>query len=165
MPLIKKCKLCKKTFKTKPSHVKMGYGKYCSAVCHHAGMKNGKIVKCYTCGQEVYKPLKALRISKSRKWFCSKSCQTTWRNTEFSGPKHANYVDGMFTYRGLLSRTNIPKKCRLCKTDDIRVLAVHHVDENRKNNVVENLVWLCHNCHHLVHHHKDVKAKLMVPMV
>jgi len=165
MPLLKKCKLCKTIFKTKPSHVKNGYGKYCSADCHHASMKSGKMVKCHICGKEVYKTLKALRISKSRKWFCSKSCQTSWRNVEFSGPKHANYINGQFTYRSLLSRTKIPKKCRLCKTGDIRVLAVHHMDENRSNNKVGNLIWLCHNCHHLVHRYKGVKEKLMVPMV
>lgn len=165
MPLVKKCLLCGKKFNTKPSHVEMGYGKYCSAACHHSGMKTGKFVKCYTCGEEVYKTVKALRISKSKKWFCSKSCQTTWRNKEFSGSKHANYVNGMFMYRNLLSRSDAVKQCRLCKVGDLRVLAVHHLDENRKNNTLENLVWLCHNCHHLVHHYKDVKAKLMVPMV
>ena len=165
MPLIRKCKLCLKQFKTKPFFVKNGGGKYCSAKCHHAAMKNGKVVACHTCGKEVYKPLKALRISKSKKWFCTKSCQTTWRNVEFSGAKHANYKNGQFTYRSILGRTKVPKKCRLCSIDDIRVLAVHHVDENRTNNRVENLIWLCHNCHHLVHRHKGTKEKLMVPMV
>jgi predicted HNH restriction endonuclease len=42
--------------------------------------------------------------------------------------------------------------CVLCKVSDKRILAVHHKDNNRKNNKVENLVWLCHNCHILVHH-------------
>ena len=165
MPLLKKCKFCKKVFKTKPSHVKRGWGKFCSTECHHAGMKNGKLVRGHICGNEVSTTPKAIRLSKSRKWFCSKSCQTTWRNSEFSGPKHANYVNGLFTYRNLLSKTKVPKRCTLCGIDDIRVLAVHHVDENRNNNRVENLIWLCHNCHHLVHRYKGIKEKLMVPIV
>lgn len=42
--------------------------------------------------------------------------------------------------------------CTLCKTEDKRVLATHHIDRNRLNNSVNNLAWLCHNCHFLVHH-------------
>lgn len=157
--------MCKNSFNTKPFFIKNGGGKYCSADCHHKAMKNGKFVKCGVCEKETYKTLKALRISKSRKWFCSKSCQTTWRNKEFSGTKHANYVSGLYTYRGLLTRSASPKVCTLCKIKDIRVLAVHHLDENRKNNKLENLVWLCHNCHHLVHRYKGVKQKLMEVLV
>ncbi|MBI4281264.1 HNH endonuclease [Candidatus Uhrbacteria bacterium] len=36
-----------------------------------------------------------------------------------------------------------------------RVLLVHHIDENRKNNVLSNLVWLCRNCHFLVHKYNE----------
>lgn len=66
-------------------------------------------------------------------------------------------------------RQSIPKICRLCKTKDIRVLAVHHIDKNRKNNKISNLAWLCHNCHLLVHHYDAERNKFerikMVPMV
>jgi predicted HNH restriction endonuclease len=40
------------------------------------------------------------------------------------------------------------------------MLIVHHVDENRSNNDPENLIWLCYNCHHLVHNYQKEKAKL-----
>ena len=36
---------------------------------------------------------------------------------------------------------------------------------NRINNNVDNLVWLCHNCHHLVHYYEVDQEKFMVPMV
>jgi hypothetical protein len=35
------------------------------------------------------------------------------------------------------------------------MLAVHHLDEDRANNAVDNLVWMCHNCHHLIHHYPE----------
>src|ERR1700741_4509274 len=124
MPLLKKCKACGESFHTKPSYVKNGWGKYCSTACARISLRNGKSVACFVCGKGTYKTLKALRNSKSRKWVCSKSCQTVWRNMEFRGEKHANYINGMFTYRGLLSRSNVAKECRLCKTKDLRVLAV-----------------------------------------
>jgi predicted HNH restriction endonuclease len=34
-------------------------------------------------------------------------------------------------------------------------LQVHHRDENRKNNALENLVVLCANCHVLLHVRPD----------
>jgi len=153
MPLLKICKLCNKVFRTKPFIVRNGGGKYCSAKCHHEGMKNGRIVSCHSCGEKVYKTLKALRISKSKTYFCTKSCQTTWRNSIFIGIKHANWIDGKYSYRGVMERNKVPPICNLCKTTDKRVLAVHHIDKNKRNNDVGNLMWLCHNCHHLAHYH------------
>ncbi len=157
MPLIKRCKICDKVFQTKPFFVNNGGGKYCSVVCHHRGLRKGKVVKCNSCDKEVYKSLKALKNSKSKKYFCSKSCQTKWRNSEFIGSKHANWQHGKYSYRSVLARNGITKICNSCKIKDRRVLAVHHIDKNKLNNDVENLMWLCHNCHFLVHHYKDKK--------
>lgn len=165
MPIVRNCAVCKKEFKTKPFFIKNGGGKYCSSACQYVGMKKGKMVICDTCGKETYKTPKALRISKSKKFFCSKSCQTTWRNREFIGPKHANFKTDRASYQSVLPRNNVPKICRLCQTIDARVLAVHHLDQNRNNNDISNLVWLCHNCHHLVHRYKGEKEKLMEVLV
>ena len=147
----------------------MGHAKFCSKECQYEGQKNGKVVKCFLCRKEVYKRGHAFKTSKSGKLFCNKSCQTKWRNTFFSGPKHANWKYGSYSYRTIIMRQSIPKICRLCKTKDIRVLAVHHIDKNRKNNKISNLAWLCHNCHLLVHHYDAERNKFerikMVPMV
>jgi len=153
MPLIKQCKVCGVDFRTKPFFVRNGGGKYCSTACHHKGIRKGKDVECAVCGKRTYKSLKALRGSKSGKYFCGKSCQTKWRNAEFVGPKHANWVHGMSSYRSVLSRHKIPKLCAVCRVRDERVLAVHHIDRDRRNNRLENLAWLCHNCHFLVHNY------------
>ena len=164
MPIIK-CKICSGEFYGKPFFLKRGHAKYCSQKCMRIGSKTGKVVSCHSCGKEVYKTKKALRVSKSKKYFCTKSCQTKWRNSVFVGPKHANWKDGRFAYRSVLSRHKIPAFCKLCQVKDKRTLAVHHIDENRKNNKVENLTWLCHNCHHLVHHYKDEQVRLMEALV
>lgn len=151
MPLIKQCKICGVDFRTKPYFVKNGGGIYCSTSCHYEGIKKGKVVECSICGAKSYKSLKALNGSKSGKYFCGKSCQTKWRNEQFVGEKHANWIHGRSAYRSVLTRNNIAKVCGLCETTDERVLAVHHRDRDRKNNELNNLVWLCHNCHFLVH--------------
>lgn len=165
MPLIKKCKICRKEFETKNFWIKKGWGKYCSTTCQYKGRRNGKYVSCFGCEKEIYRTKRDLGRSKSKKYFCTKSCQTNWRNSVFVGPKHANYTTGIFSYRSVLTRHKVPQICCLCKTKDTRVLAVHHIDKNRLNNKLENLAWLCHNCHFLVHHYDDERKKFMVAIV
>ena len=158
------CKICSTEFYAKPFFLKRGQAKYCSQSCMRLGSRTGKIVQCHSCDKDVYKTQRALQHSKSKMYFCTKSCQTRWRNSVFVGPKHANWKEGLFAYRSVLDRYRVPKICNLCQTRDVRVLAVHHKDRNRKNNSVSNLMWLCHNCHFLVHHYPDVERS-MVPMV
>jgi hypothetical protein len=43
-------------------------------------------------------------------------------------------------------------KCEICNWDkEPSVLACHHVDRNRKNNTVTNLLCVCPNCHAILH--------------
>ncbi len=164
MPAVR-CKICAIQFYAKPSWLKRGHGKYCSAKCQHESRKNGKIVNCFICNMPVYKTQKALKHSMSKKYFCSKSCQTKWRNAEFIGPKHANWKNGRYSYKSVLKRHGVLPICRLCKTRDTRILAVHHVDQNRTNNKTANLAWLCHNCHFLVHHYSEIKNTFLEALV
>ncbi len=151
MPIVT-CKTCDRRFSVKLFWIKNGGGKYCSLECKYSGTRKGRYEDCFTCGKKTYKQLKQLEHSKSGNYFCSKSCQTQWRNRVFIGPKHANWKHGRNSYRSVLDRHKIPRVCTLCAGDDERVLAVHHIDKDRLNNRVENLAWLCHNCHFLVHH-------------
>ncbi len=155
------CKICKKDFYAKPSWLQHGWGKYCSRSCQYEGRKTGKIVNCYICKKPVYKSGKNLRGSKSKKYFCGKSCQTKWRNITYIGSKHGNWKNGDYAYRSILDRNGVTKICKLCRKKDERVLAVHHIDHNHSNNKLNNLTWLCHNCHFLVHHHVNEREKLM----
>ena len=160
-----KCIECSKEFYAKPFWIKKGWGKYCSSKCQHAGMRTGKDVPCHMCDKITYKQGKDFKRSKSGLFFCSKSCQTKWRNQLYVGEKHSNYTTGIYSYRSVLDRHKIPKICKLCKNADIRVLAVHHIDKNRKNNKLKNLAWLCHNCHFLVHHDEKERKKFMATIV
>lgn len=151
MPIVK-CKFCNSQFYAKPNWIKQGWGKYCSRKCHYEGKRRGKFVSCFICKKEIYRIPKALRASKSKKYFCNKTCQTLWRNKEFSGIHHANWKGGAhINYKKLLIKNKIKPICKLCNCRDDRVLVVHHLDKNRKHNNIKNLIWLCHNCHHLVH--------------
>jgi len=68
MPTVS-CHQCAKSFQAKPSWLKKGHGKFCSAVCQYAYARKGKVIKCSICGEEAYKKLKALERSKSGKFF------------------------------------------------------------------------------------------------
>lgn len=37
--------------------------------------------------------------------------------------------------------------CQFCGNDDINILELHHIDGNRDNTTIENLIPLCPNCH------------------
>ena len=151
MPLVH-CGICKKEFYAKPSWLKRGWGKYCSPKCQHEAQLKGKFVYCEICGKKIWRPPKRLAHSKSRKFFCSKSHQTLWRNRIFIGPRHPNWRGGEnIRHKNLLVRNGIKPVCKSCGCKDERVLVVHHLDRNKKHNNIKNLSWLCHNCHHLVH--------------
>ncbi len=158
---IQACLVCKSSFYAKPSHIAKGWGKYCSTICRTKSQYKGKRVNCFICNKEVYRSLKDLRSSKSKKFFCSKTCQTIWRNTIlFTGENHANWKHGKSAYRRILRSTGKEEICVLCRLDNARVLIVHHIDKNRNNNGIENLIWLCQNCHYLVHHYTDDRKRL-----
>ncbi len=157
---IKKCKICRNSFYAKPNWIRRGWGIYCSRACLHKGQIRGVYIECSMCGKETFRPQSQIKKSKSRKFFCTKSCQTLWRNKLFSGDRHPNWKGGEYVYRKIMQGLKTRPVCKLCELRDQRILIVHHLDANRKNNNIHNLIWLCHNCHFLVHHHKPEKMKL-----
>ncbi len=151
MPLAT-CTLCKKEFYRKLSQIKLVKHSYCSSFCQHRARRTGNLIKCYWCGSKIYKQFHDLSI-KNRKFFCGKKCGLEWLNSNQKGVKHPNWTTGEFSYKGVLLRHKVLRECSLCRIKDKRVLAVHHIDRNRKNNHISNLAWLCHDCHFLVHHY------------
>ena len=145
------CKLCRKEFYAKPSWIKEGNGKYCSRDCGYKSHVTGAYFNCEICKKKVWRIPSKIRHSKSGTVFCNKSCQTLWRNKFYSGPLHPKWNGGTDIYRKILIKTGRPIVCEACGYDNEKVILAHHIDKNRKNNVVENLKWLCRNCHYLVH--------------
>jgi len=150
------CRLCGASFYAKPNWVRRGYGKYCSRDCFHQAQKTGTYIFCVRCGKKTWKTKREIKRSKTKTYFCSKNCMLEHWNRYRSGPKHPNWVSGKYVeYRNILSRKTKKPVCRRCYKEDKRVLLVHHLDHNRKNNVLSNLVWLCYNCHYLVHKYAE----------
>ena len=150
------CKICINTFYVRPNHLNRGWGKYCSKQCQNKSQLKGSFVVCETCASVTWRSPKDLRKSKSGKFFCGKSCQTRWRNKQYKGSRHANWRGGEYTYQRIMKEHGIEPVCKNCDITDKRVLLIHHIDHNRKNNNITNLVWLCRNCHYLIHDGKTV---------
>lgn len=150
------CNFCNKKINRKPSQIALARNHYCSNTCRYSSRKNGKDIKCSECGDIVYKTLKELNRSMSQKNFCSILCANRWRGKKFFRDKHPNWKNGESSYRDFAKKHLAIKYCNMCKTQDTRVLMVHHIDKNRKNNSILNLMILCYNCHFLVHHYPEV---------
>ncbi len=149
---IRKCRICGKEFYSKPFHINKGWGKYCSIKCRTKSQFNGKWVECENCGKKVYRTPRDYRKSRNKRFFCSKKCHCSWENKNVRcGVNAPNWIIGESAYRALMRRHKIPVKCRSCGISDKRVLIVHHIDGDRKNNNISNLEWLCCNCHAIVH--------------
>ena len=134
---------------------------FCSLDCSAKGRKSGQIIECFVCSRKAYKQNKALKNNQRGKFFCTRACSTKHHNSTQIGTNHPNWKYGEFVYKKKLkdSFSELPK-CKLCKKNSEKILVAHHVDENRRNNKVSNLCWLCRNCHHLVHNYKTEKEKL-----
>ena len=149
----RKCSICGRDFLTKKSHIKRGWGKYCSKKCQAKSQIKGKWINCDYCGDKVWRTPKDFKRSKTKKFFCSVKCHCAWENkNRRCGENAPNWVAGQTVYRQLMKRHGKPEKCVLCGYKNKKALVVHHQDSNRKNNKLTNLIWLCRNCHYLVHY-------------
>lgn len=109
-------------------------------------------VVCAYCGVEFRKKPSSLDNSKSGLYFCCREHKDLGQRLENGlteiWPDHYNSNSiGVTTYRREAFR-NFKHECAVCKWDkDARVLQVHHLDSNRDNNTLENLIILCPTCH------------------
>jgi len=96
---------------------------------------------CETCGTSISRKrysgrLEDLGAFKRRK-FCSLSCANTREEVGYHG-------------NSWRARKHLRKRCEICGGS--KLLAAHHVDENRSNNTPENIQTLCVTCHNKLHH-------------
>ena len=121
--------------------------------------KNTQIeCECAYCHKKFFKAPSKLLQSKSKLYFCCREhkdlAQRLDSGKQFETIRPNHYGTVSIDYR-LTALRNYPHKCELCGWDeDIDFLEVHHIDENRKNNTLENLMILCPICHKKLTTHK-----------
>ena len=69
------------------------------------------------------------------------------------------YLVGNISYKDY---KELIKFCVICKFD--KIVELHHLNENHKDNKKENLIGLCPNCHRMIHSSefkKEMKNKII----
>lgn len=119
-------------------------------------LKKSIELECDYCRKKFFRsPSKA--ITKSNLHFCCRDCKDKAQRIENNyiemWPDH--YKGGSQTQYRQLAFRNYIHECSNCGWDeDEDILEVHHIDENRENNRLENLMILCPTCHRKLTSHK-----------
>lgn len=98
--ITKNCLICKKEFKAYNYLIRVGWGKYCSILCHRLGRRTSINRKCENCGKEFKVTLS--RQNKAK--FCSRNCY--WKSLKGGSVLTKNF--GEFSQRGKIFGENHP---------------------------------------------------------
>lgn len=133
---------------------------YCPKCKEEFLNRNAVKLECAYCHKEFYRSPSKLLKSRSGLYFCNKECKLAAQRLEsgkqFSEmrPLHYGTADSEYTYRRKAFRS-YSHCCAICNWDeDEEILQVHHIDEDRQNNELTNLIILCPNCHAKLTSHK-----------
>ena len=177
MGIIRHCKLCGKEFKTYPSKIKIGGGKFCSLKCvgkwshlynrgkKGAGYKYGPVEKvCQVCG----KKFTIRRYFEKKGWgkYCSKKCMGVAQGLRQQGINNPRYKDGRTpenvkirkSIEGRLWREAVFARdnytCQKCGQHGWHLNA-HHIKDFAEfielRTSIKNGITFCKNCHDEFH--------------
>lgn len=160
-----KCKECENFFETislLANHVRWNHrdnSNLSTKISNTYDKTHGKIQKlekfCETCEKPftVMARKNEKRYKKSR--FCSRSCA----NSVGGKAKSEKYGLGDKQYRKIAFSV-YKHECEVCSYNELPdVLQVHHIDSDRNNNDVKNLVILCPTCHWTITLNKAIFSK------
>jgi len=159
-----KCLYCKKEFQYHPSS---SGGRFCSKSCYNKFRhENRKFTKCICdfCGKEFLKRISEIRRSKHN--YCSAECS----NKRFLNPENnPRWNNGRRTYNNYyaLLRKNHPNADHAGYVYEHRLVmeerlgryltkeeVVHHINENKKDNRIKNLMLFANDTLHKNYHKK-----------
>lgn len=119
---------------------------YCYG-CYKKYAWKSKIIKCKSCGR--MRPYKAFGL-------CA-GCYVRLHYYDLTKSYNAKKWHNL----SLEKLRELTKVCASCGFD--KLVTLHHIDGNKKNNSNLNLVGLCPNCHKMIHtyqHYQEVKEML-----
>lgn len=140
------CKVCNNEFEHISS--RSNKAKYCSKKCYYKSqLKQGtREYKCHYC-EKIF-----LDAPSHKRKYCSIECNRK---------ENKKIWKAVFsTVRKNMLRRGMLEKCQLCGFSKYKeIIGVHHIDGNRHNNDLSNLMVLCPNCHSIQHKKHIVHAK------
>ena len=108
-----------------------GRGKFCSKLCANKYRQIGTTIKCLFCDTEFYRCISEQKRNILQ--FCSNEC---YFNNRILNAKKTTYLKEGQTHRHILVAEKALNR-KLIKGE-----IVHHIDEDKKNNNIENLAIL-----------------------
>lgn len=156
-----KCIIHNFEFETKYENVRRDNRKHhICPKCQQQDLDNKSIkeeCECAYCHNKFFRAPSKLGNSKSGLLFCCREhkdlAQRIDSGEKFNSIRPDHYNNGM-NYREKALR-EYQHKCAICNwNEDTDVLEVHHIDENRQNNELDNLIILCPICHRKLTTHK-----------
>ena len=160
-----KCLIHNYEFQTKFENVRNNQRKHhhICPLCKKQDLEDKSVkieYECAYCRQKFMRVPSKLSSerSKSGLFFCCREhkdlAQRIESGLEFEKIRPSHYGTTEKDYRAKAFRF-YENKCAVCSWDeDIDILEVHHIDENRNNNDIENLKILCPICHRKITSHK-----------
>lgn len=148
----RRCRTCKKIFKTSTHILKIKWGKFCSLKCANIGKQNREKYRCKECRKAIWRT-PSMSSSKSGYLFCGHYCSSKFNNHQrYSKPQwwkdKKSYRSKALRFLGV--KCNRGKKCLLRSIKlPIFMYEVDHIDSNRRNNDLSNLQVLCVWCHRI----------------
>ena len=144
------CAYCSKPLKRFPSQVKDKENLFCNEECHNNFMK-GKVIghRPYIMTDEIRRKMSKAKLGK------------------YTGENHPRWKDGISfepyppTFNSQLKervrvRDNfICQKCGIPELEYMRKLDVHHIDYDKKNCEMDNLISLCGRCNATVNSNRE----------
>lgn len=124
---------------------------YCPNCGEYTNKKQNYYFECAYCKKPIKRVKSDIDKNISGNFYCSIDCGNKYKNEI---RKSNGEWDIIKDYRAKAFQ-EYKHKCMVCNWDeDERVLEVHHIDEDRENNAIDNLIILCPMCHRkLTSHH------------
>lgn len=138
------CNGCDKSFEKQLRFVKRDCYNYCTHKCSADVRKNRIKLSCVLCGIEVIRPIG--QKNKTGLVFCSQKCKNEAQSVECGRMLQCGPSSDKTAYRNK-ALAYYPKCCEWCKFPILELLDIHHIDHDRNNNDLTNLIVLCVMCH------------------
>lgn len=137
--------------------------KFCSQECSLKAYELSNLIyNCAFCNKEFKRKKSAKNNSKHNIYFCSRLCKDSGQKlggikeiqpSHYGTRSEEDKVYEIALYRKIWIDTGNTFECRRCKYNEFESsVHIHHIDHNKLNNDISNLIALCANCHLSLHH-------------
>jgi len=129
-------------------NAKKGHKNFCSITCLKTYRTTSRMFVCANpqCNHSFTRCKSVWQRNTDGRMFCSRSCAISENNKLRAGAKNPNWNGGFASYRKRALEHYGPQ-CSVCGYGIECCLEVHHIDGNRGNNEIENLLIVCPTHH------------------